>query len=480
MFMFLALVQSSYSQECERFPGDSTLECERFLRDSSVMHASFSMCIADAATGIPVIQYNEQRSLRPASIMKLITSAAALELLGPDYTFHTDLGYTGTISKSGKLTGDIVIKGGGDPAFASRNFPDYYKEFPDKWIEEIKKLGIRKITGSVITDDSRYDYLPVPAKWLWEDAGNYYGAGAYGASVFDNSYEIHLKTDTGTSGTIITRFVPEECRSELSNRLVAAGTTDLGYVFAAPYGTNGWLAGSIPVNSNDFVLEASVTDPPLLIARIIKERLNKSGIKVSGEATTVRLSKGNVPEDIKIISDVASPPLREITEVLNHKSVNLYAEHLTKELGKKFRNSGSTKAGTDVIYSFLDSAGISTGGMFIEDGSGLSPVNAINSASMVTLLRFMKNNGKYYTDYFNSLPVAGKEGTLRNYFHDDLFSSLRAKSGSMTRVRSYAGYFTTNSGRDMVFCMIINDFSGPPKDVVTRFEALLKEIILNK
>jgi D-alanyl-D-alanine carboxypeptidase/D-alanyl-D-alanine-endopeptidase (penicillin-binding protein 4) len=161
--------------------------------------------------------------------------------------------------------------------------------------------------------------------------------------------------------------------------------------------------------------------------------------------------------------------------------VNLYAEHLTKELGKKFRNSGSTEAGIEVIYNFLDSAGVSTGGMFIEDGSGLSPVNAINSAGMVTLLRFMKYRGKYFSDYFNSLPVAGKEGTLRNYFLDDLFSSsLRAKSGSMTRVRSYAGYFTTKSGRDMVFSMIVNDFSGPSRDIVTRFEALLKDIILNK
>ena len=146
-----------------------------------MIHASVSLCVADAKTGDILIDYNSGISLTPASVMKVITSAAALELLGPDYTFKTTVGYTGSLNKrSGRLKGNIIILGGGDPALGSKYFADHYEGFIDNWVAEIKKLGIKRIKGRVITDDSYYDYLPVPAKWLWEDEGNYYGAGAYG------------------------------------------------------------------------------------------------------------------------------------------------------------------------------------------------------------------------------------------------------------------------------------------------------------
>jgi serine-type D-Ala-D-Ala carboxypeptidase/endopeptidase (penicillin-binding protein 4) len=428
------------------------------------------------------MEFNSGKSLIPASVMKLITSAAALELLGPQYTFKTIIGYTGSIKKrSGKLTGNIVIQGGGDPALGSKYFPEYYQDFLNKWVMEIKKLGIKKITGKVITDDSYFDFLPVPAKWLWEDVGNYYGAGAYGLSVFDNTCEIHLKTSSDSSRLVITEIVPTDCRYEFSNWLVAAGTSDEGYVFAAPYSTNGWLAGTIPVNMEDFVLKASIADPPLLIAKMLNKNLETSGISISGDPATIRLEHNNLSENVVPITETISPPLTDIIEVLNHESVNLFAEHLIKELGKKFKDTASTATGVEVIRDFLYDAGIEKDGMFIEDGSGLSPLNAINSGGLVNLLFYMKRRGKYFPEYLSSLPEAGKEGTLKNNFRDPVFDSrLKAKSGSMTRVRSYAGYITTVSGKNMVFSIIINNYTGPSLKVVSGIEEIIKEIILNK
>ncbi|MGE5406544.1 MAG: D-alanyl-D-alanine carboxypeptidase/D-alanyl-D-alanine-endopeptidase, partial [Methanosarcina sp.] len=362
ILLFLAATLRAFSQECADF-----------VNDSSFTSASISFIVADADKGDTIINYYSGRSLTPASIMKLITSAAALELLGPDHTFTSSLGYTGTISKSGKLNGNIVIKGGGDPSFASPNFQDYYKKFPSGWADEVRKLGIRKIKGRVITDDSYYDYLPVPAKWLWEDTGNYYGAGVFGASVFDNTYQIHFKT---YDSCVITGIVPEYYKVDLTNYLTASGTTDKGYVFAAPYATSGWLAGSIPEGKSDFVLKAAITDPPLLIAKIVDEKLRSSGVKITGEPTTTRLAKIGTVE-ITTISTITSPPLDSIIRVLNHESINLYAEHLLKELGKKFRNDGSTDAGLQVVYEFLRNSGVNTEGMFIVDGSGLSRANSI-------------------------------------------------------------------------------------------------------
>ncbi|MGD0756873.1 MAG: D-alanyl-D-alanine carboxypeptidase/D-alanyl-D-alanine-endopeptidase [Bacteroidales bacterium] len=462
----------SFSQE---------ISSETFLADSSLAHASVSLCVADSKTGEIILDYNSGISLMPASVMKVITSAAALELLGPAYSFKTTVGYTGSLNKRwGRLKGNIIILGGGDPALGSEYFSDHYNNFLSNWVAEIKKLGIKKIKGRVITDDSYFDFLPVPSKWLWEDEGNYYGAGSYGLSVFDNMYEIHFRTTADSSSPAIERIIPDECKPELSSYLIASGTTDEGYVFAAPYSTKGWLAGKIPVNQIDFVLKASITDPPLLLAKIVNEKLKASGIKISADPTTVRLGNSYKPAKVIQITETISPPLTDIIHVLNHESVNLYAEHLIKELGKRFKNNGSTASGAEVITEFLKNSGIDTNGMFIEDGSGLSPLNAINTRELVRLLVYMKNKGKYFSDYYSSLPDAGKNGTLKNYFKDPVFDSrLKAKSGSMTRVRSFAGYFTTVSGKEMAFSIIINNYSGSSKKIISEIEENIKELISN-
>jgi serine-type D-Ala-D-Ala carboxypeptidase/endopeptidase (penicillin-binding protein 4) len=470
--LFTFLTFSAFSQE---------KSSETFLGDSSLAHASVSLCVADAVSGELIIDYNSGVSLAPASVMKLITTAAALELLGPEYTFKTRIGYTGKINKRFKrLKGNIIVTGGGDPALGSQYFTDHYKDFLADCVAEIKNLGIKRIRGKVITDDSYYDYLPVPSKWLWEDEGNYYGAGAYGLSVFDNCYEIHFTTQSDSSKPEIKTIKPEECRFDLSNFLIALGTTDEGNVFTAPYSHYGWLAGTIPVNQDDFVLKASITDPPLLFSKVFIAKLKSEGVKISGDACTTRSDKKNKQEPVIPVSEITSPRLAEIIDVLNHESVNLYAEHLVKELGKKFKNDGSTASGVKVILEFLKNSGIDTNGMFIEDGSGLSPVNAINTRELVRLLVYMKNKGQYFNDYISSLPDAGKTGTLKNSFKDPVFDSrLKAKSGSMTRVRSYAGYFTTKSGKQMVFSIIINNYSGPSKKIVTDIEENIRELISN-
>jgi len=211
------------------------------------------------------------------------------------------------------------------------------------------------------------------------------------------------------------------------------------------------------------------------------KKLKAEGITISKAPTTYRMEKINTPEEMIFIAETISPPLSDIIEVLNHESVNLYAEHLIKELGKKFSDSGSTAEGVTIVKDFLKNAGIRTDGMFIEDGSGLSPVNSINARELVKMLSYMKSSGKYFPVYIKSLPDAGTEGTLKNYFRDPVFSSrLKAKSGSMTRVRSYAGYFSTISGKEVIFTVIVNNYIGPSKNIINGIEEIIKELILNK
>jgi serine-type D-Ala-D-Ala carboxypeptidase/endopeptidase (penicillin-binding protein 4) len=454
----------------------------KFFADSSLMHASVSLSVKDAATGTTVLEFNSAKSLMPASVQKLITSAVALEMLGPDYTFKTRIGYSGTLDTvTGLLRGNIIIKGGGDPSLGSENFSDHYRDFLRSWTDAIIRLGIKKIEGRVLSDDSYYDLQPVPPKWLWEDEGNYYGAGVYGLSVFDNTYQIHLNTDSENKAVKITRVDPAECNYELTNRLLALGTADEGYVFSAPFSNSAWLEGSVPAGRDDFVIRASIPDPPLLLAKILSNKLRQAGIAVSDEPSSERIEEVKSSDDFVLISEMTSPTLAEIAVVLNHESVNLYAEHLIKELGRRFENQGSTAAGVEVIMKFLRMQGINADGLFMEDGSGLSPLNGVCSGTLSEILLYMKNHGKYFTEYFSTFPEPGKEGTLKRHFMDPVFNShLKAKTGSMTRVRSYAGYLTTIKGNEMVFSIIVNNYSGSSASLLLGMEDILKQIIMNK
>lgn len=452
----------------------------KLISDPSLKYGTVSLAVINTETGDPVITFNHEKSLIPASVAKLITSVVALEILGPDYTFKTVAGHTGNIDRNkGILSGDIVICGGGDPALGSEYFNDYYSGFIDKWVNEIQKLGIKKVEGGVIVDDSYYDYQPVPGKWLWEDAGNYYGAGVYGLSLFDNTYKIHFATDSGNGSVRLLYIEPPECGQGLINRLQAAGESDMGYVFAAPYSDGGWIEGTIPAGRKEFILKASIPDPPMLLAEILHKRLVSAGITVKGNPSTARLRNNYKPADMVTVSILSSPPLSDIVKVMNHESVNLYAEHLLKELGKFSEGEGTSAAGIRTIKEFLKSKGFDTEGLFLADGSGLSPLNGVSSGLLAGLLVNVKKESSSFPVFYSSLPEAGKNGTLKNYFRDNIFANnLKAKTGSMTRVRSFAGYFTTNSGKEMAFSIIVNNFTGNSKELIPVLENFLREIIL--
>ena len=451
---------------------------EAMLSDSLLKNASIAFYVADANSGSVVYSHNPKVSLVPASNMKLISSAAALELLGPAHIFKTSIGYTGALNReTGILNGDIIIKGGGDPALGSKNFSSHYEDFMGQWVEAIKNAGIQKVNGKVITDDSYFDFDPVSARWLWEDLGASYGAGVFGLSIFDNTFSIRARTARDGVNVEIIDITPNLEGYVFTNRLKSLGTEANWYVYTAPYSLSGWLSGTIPV-SREYVMRASIPDPPLMAAQMLSQRMKVEKIEITGIPTTARIENlTNI--NIIHLAQTNSPELRDILEILNKESVNLYAETFTKELGKQFGLNGSMLDGTKVIMQFLGNAGVDTTGFFIEDGSGLSARSAVNAEGIAALLIYMRNNGKYFNDYLFSLPSAGQSGTLAQYFNDQVFTlNLKAKSGSMTRVRCYSGYFTTKSGKNLVFSILVNNFQGSSRNVVRHIEETLKEIIL--
>jgi D-alanyl-D-alanine carboxypeptidase/D-alanyl-D-alanine-endopeptidase (penicillin-binding protein 4) len=235
MRIFLSLIFLLFSLNL--YPQASRFEL--FLSDSTMTNASVSLFVADADSGNVLMSHNPLMNLIPASTLKLITSAAAIELLGPEYTFKTTLGYTGSLKRSGRLDGNIIITGGGDPSLGSEYFKDHYKDFMSSWLEEIKKAGIRKIKGRIITDDSYYDYEPVAPRWLWEDLGTYYGAGVFGLSVFDNSCKIIVRSSPDSSHVDLIGITPGLYDYKFTNRLSASDSKENWYVYSAPYSSSG-------------------------------------------------------------------------------------------------------------------------------------------------------------------------------------------------------------------------------------------------
>ncbi|WP_159519040.1 D-alanyl-D-alanine carboxypeptidase/D-alanyl-D-alanine endopeptidase [Sunxiuqinia indica] len=443
-------------------------------------HAGIGIYLQNAETGEVLAETDPQLSLAPGSTLKLVTTATAIEILGSDFRFETELCYSGEI-KHDTLFGDLIIVGGADPALGSKYFKEHYlkNHFLDEWSTAVKELNISHITGNLITDATIFEEQMVPNTWIWEDLGNYYGAGASGISVYDNMYQIHFSSPA-VAGELTTLkytkpFIPN---LEINNEVRSSDVNrDLAYVFGAPMVNQRTIRGTIPKGRNDFIIKASVPNPPYLLAWNFKSRLSDAQITLGG---LIESQQSNLKDSsTHLIAKTTSPPLLDIIRVTNHESVNLFAEHLLKYLAYMIHGQGSTKKGIDVITDFWEKRGIDMDGLFMADGSGLSHFNCLTAKQMVQIMYYMKNQSPEGENWFSSLPYV-PDGTLY-YFNPINFpgKTLRAKSGSMTRVRCYAGELITHNKQPILFAIFLNNFNCKQSQAIKLVEGLLVTISKN-
>ncbi len=448
---------------------------QTMLAQPEFKNAQVGLQIMNVNSGDVLYGMNSDKLMIPASVLKLVTSAAALEILGADYRFETRLGYTGVI-RNGILTGDLVVIGGGDPALGSEYFPNHYfaPHFLDSWAKNIREAGIRKIEGRLILDTSLYGSERIPPTWIWEDMGNYYGAGSGAISLYDNITRITFKSPTASGmPTTILSVSPKLKELQWTNNVLSSDISrDLAYVFGSPIDNHRIIRGTIPKNRRMYTIKASNPHPEYLLAEELLKHLASSGIFVSGD---VSIEKTN-PQNFTQITALESPSLAEIVKILNKESVNLFAEHLVKQIAAELTGIGDREAGLNIISEFWKDKGLDINQLFMEDGSGLSHFNAVSPENIVKVLRYMIKQSPHSKDFFNSLPSAG-EGTLL-YFNNSFFSenSLKVKSGSMTRVRCYSGYLQLNSGNWVAFSIMVNHFSGSHVKIIREIESLLHEL----
>jgi len=447
---------------------NSVINALKILKnDETLKNAGVGFFAIDINTGEIIGQLNSDLALKPASTMKIITTATALEVFGANYRFETQIYYDGEIDTINKvLNGNIHIVGGGDPTLGSKYFAETKsKQFLNDWTKAIKNLKIDSINGAIIGDATIYSWDIVPPTWSWEDMANYFGAGASGLTIYDSQYTLFYQTSSQIGGnTKITKVEPTIPNLTFENTVKSGKTnSDKSYIFGEPYSYSRYIRGELPAGKNDYKVKGSMPDPAYFAAYELEQNLISSGIKISEPATTVRLLEKEgklIKKETGKIHTTYSPELYKIVEKTNHISINLFAEHLLNHIGLEKNKNGYTKDGANAIEYFWATKNINTGGMSINDGSGLSHYNTITPKQLALILSYMKTKSKYSEQFYNSLPITGKSGTLKSVCKGTVAENMiHAKSGSVRNVRCYAGYTTSYSGREIAFAIMLNNFN---------------------
>ncbi|GAP71635.1 D-alanyl-D-alanine carboxypeptidase/D-alanyl-D-alanine-endopeptidase [Candidatus Symbiothrix dinenymphae] len=463
---------------------------KQFLAHESMRGASFSLLVKDVNSGKTLCAYDADRKLIPASVLKLVTTATALEVLGADYRFPTTLEYDGELTDS-MLTGSLYIRGSGDPTLGSsylatspRSYtPDQNTFFPI-WQKTLIEQGIHTICGSVIADESIFDTEGISMKWVSEDMGSHYGAGCYGLNVFDNRYQLYLNTDSVVgSKPEIASCVPPVPSLRFHNYLKTDSVaTDSTFIIGSPFANERYLYGVVPANKLAYLLKGDIPDPALYMAQYLHTQLTAdSSLTIEGTPTCYRLlaeANRQMPESRTELITTYSPPLSQIVRITNEKSQNLYAEALLRTLGLRYKPQkgevfSSAGKGIQVIHAHWKKKGIDTSSLWMHDGSGIAAADKLTTAFLCNLLIYMATKSEQAEAFTASLPKAGLEGTVASFLRGTpLQGHAQLKSGSMGRVRAYAGYITKDE-KQYAIVLIANNFTGTDKAIRKELEKLL-------
>lgn len=414
-------------------------------KDPQFRHALVGFYVHDKS-GRLVYEKNGNIGMAPASTLKIVTSVTAFELLGKEFQFETKVAIDNEVKK-GILAGSLYFIGGSDPTLGSNRWSSTK---PEVIIQKVKKIlaenKIVKIAGGIVLDQKRFAYPPIPAGWIWEDIGNYYGAGAWGINWLENKYAVHLSSETQTGKpTRVLSTSPTSMADLITNQILSAakGSGDNAYLFSAPHSERIFATGTIPASSNKFTIFGAMPDP----GKIFLSDMKLSLLEIVDEGTTASPSSSS--GKLNVIGTVYSPPLDSINYWFLKESVNLFGEAMINNIALTKGGNVSTASGVETVRDFWSGKGIAKAELKMIDGSGLSPANRITPKALVDVLRFAKSR-TWYQSFYHALPE---------------LNGIKMKSGYIGGVRSYSGYIKSKSGEEYTFAFIINNFDGAASSV---------------
>jgi len=440
----------------------SALAFDSILGQPWLEHAHAGVIVLDLESDSVIYSHNCQKLLVPASNAKIITSAAALMFLGPEFRFKTRLGIDGEV-RGGRLRGDILVIGGGDP--------DFSLDDAEQFVRALMDQGIRHIEGNIILDDSYFTDERLPIGWAWHYLDARYAAELSALSINRNVVNVHIEAGRLGQPAKVT-LEPSTGYVKLINRMVTKPGEDSIIIFRRPETNTIFVGGGIGyLRSRD--IEVSVRNPTMYFGEYLRERLTESGIRVGGRCIAIDEQGSNWVRSLyRVIDSVVSEPLLEIVRELNSESINLFAEAVLKSMGSHYLREGSFHSGVSIMKEFLRRCGVDTTLVSLYDGSGLSRHNLISAYDLVLVLRRMYHSNLFGT-FYDLLPGPG-EGTLAGRF-SAFKDVLRAKTGTLDAVSCLSGYLNVD-GRYYCFSIMFNNFACPRKQIERVQEEVLGEL----
>lgn len=424
--------------------------------------------VVDLASGKTLYRRNEDRLFLPASNLKLFTTALALDRLGPDYRFVTRL--------VREPSGGLVLVGSGDPSLSGRVFP-YRKDAPSgpplQAIEDLAEQavanGLHRVDGDVAGDDRLYPWDPYPPSWTQDDALRDYGAPVSALAVNDNVVTISIEPGVRPGDLASLSVQPALEYFTIDNRVLTGrrGGEASVRIRRIP-GTRQWLLrGSVPAGHAALAEIIPLDDPALYAASALYDALVRRGVVIRGRAVARHRSLSEEYDSPAgdVIAMRTSPPLRDILQVMDKVSQNLYAELMLREVGRAARRDGAEEAGLAELAVFLTGMEAPAGDWRLEDGSGLSR-NAMVTPRLITKLLAHLYASKERELWMSLLPAGGGDGTLdRRLCCVNGGQGIRAKTGSLARGLALSGYAESKAHGALAFSILVNNFSAPPSAV---------------
>lgn len=424
------------------------LSIEKFLADlkndenSKGMYAGIA--VYDLTDKKYLYKHNAERNFIPASNMKLFTTIAGLDKLGPDYQWKTEVFVSGKINNGGILQGDLILKGYGDPSLT----PDDLQQIA----KAIKDLGIKRINGNLLLDESYFDETRLGTSWMWDDEPYGYSAQVSGLAVNKNFTTLTATPGKTVNDAPVLTMNPATTYITVTNQLKTTEGKESNVLVERPRGKNEIIvSGTIGMQAAPYDEDVTMEDPAFYVGDLWKDQLLKQGIALHPK---IEVKKTILQSGVPLYTHL-SKPLSEITVELNKDSDNFYAEMLLKTLGVTQKSEGSFEAGSEAVADVMERAGIESGFRQV-DGSGLSRFNMITPEQMIEALIFLQEQ-EYRTDLEKSLPIAGVDGTLKNRMKGtSAEKNLAAKTGSLSGVNTMSGYVTAKNGHKLAFSILIN------------------------
>lgn len=430
---------------------------QQFTTDSQLRYAASSLYVIDAATGQVVFDQHSRLGLAPASTEKIITSVTAFELLGRDFRYATGFGIT---ERNGKPF--VLIQPSGDPTLGSGRWESSAESAVlGKMKSLLKDQSRQKLEGFVLQSPG-WSSQSAPDGWIWQDIGNYYGAGAAAFNWRENQFDLYLKSGKKIGDSVTVAGTTPKLDGVSFNpelRSAAKGTGDNAYIYLPADGKPELvIRGTIPVEEEKFKISGTIPDPFRQFAATVfaenKElfKENTKPVFLQQADTAKRLSSGQLTH--------FSPALDSIIYWFNKKSINLYGEALVKTMGFVKKGSGSTEAGVTVLRDFWKEKGIDPEELNLYDGSGLSPLNRVTTHAQVEILKYAKTRD-WFPAFLQALPE---------------YNGMTMKSGTISDVKGFCGYHTSKEGKEYIFSILVNNYSGRSSVLVAKIYKLLDEL----